>query len=164
MEAARFDALVRRLDSRRGALRTAAGLAGGLALTVGHVAAAPCVPNGAKCDPAAPQTCCTDTCKKRKGKFKCAPAGAAFGCTKKLDFCRGVLDTPCPHNPAGESCVVGKGKPICSTGAFCRKCAKDADCTTEFGPTARCVTGCAVCKQLPGAFTSVCAVPAPPPV
>jgi hypothetical protein len=53
---------------------------------------------------------------------------------------------------------------LCASGGECRACAKDADCTQEFGPTARCVKGCNVCRSQAGSFNSACVVPAPPPV
>jgi hypothetical protein len=167
MDGKRFDAWVQGLQTRRGAVRSlvAVGAAIGLPATVlaGPVA---CDPNGAKCDPATPETCCTGTCKKQKHKrkFKCAPAGSAQGCTKQQDVCSGIFVEGCPGNSNATGCIVGKGKPLCADDAECRQCKTDADCTTEFGPTARCVKGCSACRSQTGSFTTACAVPAPPPV
>jgi hypothetical protein len=164
MDGNRFDAWVRALQSRRTAVRTLAGAAALVLPARALAGPAACAGNGSKCDPTTPEQCCTGNCAKRKGKFKCAPAGSAQGCTKQQDACHGVETQGCPDNPGSVGCVVGKGKPLCASDASCRKCKSDADCTTEFGPTARCVKGCNACKGLPGGFTSACVVPAPPPV
>jgi hypothetical protein len=162
----RFDAAARLLAdvrSRRAALRTLLGAALGAALAVPQVVpagAATCSANGAKCDPATPTDCCTGTCKKHKGKFKCAPAGSAQGCAKQLDVCRVGAPAPCPANPGGPVCIEGKkGKPLCVSNARCAACTCDADCTTNFGPTARCIKGCTTCQQV--GLSTACAVPAP---
>src|SRR4051794_19760935 len=114
MDAIHFDDWVRGLRSRRSAMRTLAGLS---AAFIGPraVAADPtvCLANGAKCHPTNAAACCTGTCKKRKGKFTCVPAGQAFGCTKQLDECIDNRQTPCPHNPTGTACIGGeKSKPL----------------------------------------------------
>lgn len=165
MDGAGFDAWVREWRTRRGALRSL--IAVGTALGAPHAARAgvpTCDANGSRCDPATLNTCCTGTCKKHKGKFRCAPAGKAYGCTKKQDGCHGAPPTGCPDNLAGTGCVAGnKGKPLCIVGdAKCAPCKRDADCAFGAGPTARCVKRCAACKKNQG-INSACVVPAPPP-
>lgn len=167
MDGKRFDAWVRAVQTRRGAVRSFAAVGAALGLPQVAGAVTICDANGAKCDPATPETCCTLTCKKskkHKNKFKCAPAGSAQGCTKKQDVCSGGSPVGgCPDNPAAQGCIAGKGKPICADEAQCFPCQSDADCTTELGPTARCVKGCKACQFQAGQFTSACVVPAPPP-
>src|SRR5689334_2492630 len=128
MDGQRFDAWVRGMHSRRTAVQILVGLGAAVGLPqAAGAATAICDPNGTKCDPATPDTCCTGTCKKRKGKFKCAPAGSAQGCTKKQDACRGVMTTGCPDNTTAAGCLAGKGKPLCVSDGQCRSCTSDAD-------------------------------------
>lgn len=153
-----FDHLVRSLPSRRRLLLTAMGglLAAGVARPT-PAGAVPCLPNGATCDPNSAGACCTGTCKKHKGKHRCAPAGEAFGCTtsKKTDICAtGVPATPCPENPAGF-CIVARTKrqrqPLCLAAAACDiACQSDADCVAHFGgpPTVRCIKHCNLCPSM----------------
>lgn len=139
------------------------GAALGVPATARAGVPAPCDPNGMRCDPATPEHCCTGTCKKRHGKFKCAPAGKAYGCTKKRDYCRGVALETCPDNPAGSQCVIAKkGKLLCVTRVDCAQCDSDADCTSGLGAqTGRCIKGCRFCAETEG-IDSACVVPAPP--
>jgi hypothetical protein len=163
MDTARFDGWVRDLHTRRGAMRSLVGIAVALGMTR-TAEAVTCSANGSKCNPATPDTCCTATCKKHKGKFKCAPAGQAFGCTKLNDTCRPILDIQCPDNPDGV-CIGGeskKSKPLCVTNPNCSFCRNDADCALVLSePTARCIKGCPKCKAVDGS-NGACVVPVPP--
>jgi hypothetical protein len=166
MDGHRFDHLARTLRSRRGVLAAmlAGGLAGGLARPA--AAEAPiCMPNGERCDPATPEECCTATCKKHNGKFKCAPAGQAYGCgkSKATDVCKGGGPLACPDNLAGV-CVVArtmrKKRPLCVLpGNICAECSSDDDCVAESGnPTARCLKKCSACAS--SSANTICVIPA----
>jgi hypothetical protein len=160
MEGNAFDAIVRRLRTRRDAMRAVAAFGAVVGLWRNGAAAEPaaCLVTGVRCLRADPSACCSGICKKHRGKAKCAPAGSAQGCTKQLDGCLTAMATPCPHNPAGL-CIGGQqGKPVCSTVTTCAACHADADCA-GLDPTARCIRGCSLCA---GSGNAACVVPAPP--
>lgn len=157
MDGAGFDHLVRSLPSRRRVLIAVLGsaLAAGVARPA-PAGAAPCLPNGATCDPNNAGACCTGTCKRHKGKHRCAPAGEAFGCTKseKTNICATRMASACPDNQAGF-CIVARTKrkqqPLCIAAADCSfDCESDADCVAHFGgpPTVRCIKHCNLCPSM----------------
>jgi hypothetical protein len=167
MDGTRFDHLLRSLPSRRRVL--AAVLGGGLASGLARPApagAVTCLANGKTCEAANAAACCTGICTKHKGEHRCAPAGAAFGCTtsKATDFCKTSVMSPCPDHPGGFCVVAGtkrKPQPLCVNGGECFtiNCQSDADCATLTGiATARCVKKCAACNSQPGG-TTFCVVP-----
>jgi hypothetical protein len=165
MDGERFDRLIQSERSRRGVLT--ALLVGGLATGRARPAAAgapACTPNGETCDSAWPDGCCSGSCKKHKGKFKCAPAGQAFGCpaSKSTDVCKGGGPIACPDKPAG-TCVVArtkrKNKPLCMLGGQCVECLTDADCVAKLSDlTARCLKRCSACGSSGG--STICVIPA----
>lgn len=161
---AAFDAFVRRFQTRRGVIRTLLGGAAavGVARPVLAGGPIPCDANGSVCDPAATFHCCTGYCKKHKGKFRCAPAGAPRGCKKKFDACLGKL-YPCPDDPDGVCVRDNKGKPLCvsanAAGSGCMPCQSDADCADDAFPTARCIKHCKSCTLKSGG--TACVIPAP---
>jgi hypothetical protein len=148
------------------AVRTLGGvaaLATASRLGLAPAAARDCLTNGAACDPASAADCCTGACKKHKGKFKCAPAGSAQGCTKALNSCTGAMAL-CPDasGPFGQ-CVNGKkGKPLCYSVGACIACKHDADCVGSLGLAARCIKGCPLCLSMEG-VNSACVLPVPSP-
>ena len=164
MDGERFDRLIQSERSRRGVLT--ALLVGGLATGRARPAAAgapACTPNGETCDSASPDGCCSGSCKKHKGKFKCAPAGTAQGCTKALNSCKGAMAV-CPDasGTIGQ-CVNGKkGKPLCYSVGACIACKHDADCVGSLGLAARCIKGCPICVGMMG-VNSACVLPVPSP-
>jgi hypothetical protein len=165
MEAFRFDAFVRDLLSRRGMVQAVLG--GGAALGMARPAAAGkviCGGNGSTCDPNTPSQCCTGHCKKHKGKYRCAPVGASWGCRRKRDSCSGHTLRACPEQPAGLCVNDDKGKPLCIVAGeglqTCAICTRDDDCVADFGPTARCIKHCKACEKKAG-IASVCVVPVP---
>lgn len=165
MDDARFDGFVRRLHSRRGVVRALLG--GGAALgvaTMAKAAAGQCLATGSECDPASPDLCCSGRCKKHKHQFRCAPAGAAWGCLKQLDSCSARALEACPEHPSGLCVNDNKGKPLCIVAGeglgVCFACTRDDDCMTDFGPTARCLKHCQACKRKAG-IGSICVVPVP---
>jgi hypothetical protein len=136
----------------------------GAALGSTRSARAACLTTGARCDPVGPIPCCSGDCAKRHGKRACAPAGAAFGCTKSkaTDFCHGgdIISVHCPAHPDGVCIVAREKHPFCASSFECFPCRHDADCAAAFtAPTARCVTRCAICSDV--GLTSVCALPIP---
>ncbi|HET7093259.1 MAG TPA: hypothetical protein VFI22_07275, partial [Thermomicrobiales bacterium] len=97
-------------------------------------------------------------------KRTCAPAGAAFGCSKATNSCEIGGLYHCPGLPAGTlgSCVVAqtkrKKRPLCCSDSACADCQSDADCVTELNAlTARCIKQCDFCVQF--GTTTMCVVP-----
>ncbi|HEU5432251.1 MAG TPA: hypothetical protein VFU81_11345 [Thermomicrobiales bacterium] len=163
MNANRFDALTRSLHARRATVQTLVGLGAGLGVARRAGAGADCLVPGSSCDPNGGPACCSAICeqsRKRKGKFVCAAAGEALGCTKPANARATGTDVHCPGVRSGVTafCVNAKqGQPICVRSRTCMKCRRDTDCVDAFGVTARCVK-CADCKAA-GRLSTACVVP-----
>jgi hypothetical protein len=176
VDAARFDALTRRLTSssaRRRMLRVIGGF--GFAGLVSHVpwgvAEAKkrkkpkknqfgCIDVGKKCYGKDAQ-CCSGICEGKKKKSKCV-AHHERNCTADDNSCTGSV--PCGGN--GECYrTTGKGA-FCGAEGLCdcHPCKKDADCEAEYGIGAACIV-CNVepdgCIGVNGSQGTAC-VPAAP--
>jgi hypothetical protein len=83
-----------------------------------------------------------------------------FGCTQDRDACVLPDTDPCPDAPAGVRTICVKannGQSFCAGGGECASCRRHRDCAAQFGPTARCIKTCSVCKGL--GLRTACLVP-----
>jgi hypothetical protein len=156
MDPDRFDRLTRTLiaPSRRGALRSLAGGALGLALTRLEPAHAKgCLRDGKPCSPGAKRpckACCSGCTKPRKGGGKrCACCGHGDACQRSGQCCKGSCrDGTCTcdrcqgdfHSCGGadaDECACFPhidGGPTCSDNLIgeCDECLSDADCEAKY--------------------------------
>jgi hypothetical protein len=178
MDAARFDALTRRLtefQSRRRVLVTLRGLG-----IVGTASRWPwdaaeakkkkrkkpkknqfgCIDVGKKCYGKDTQ-CCSGICEGKKKTSKCV-AHHVRNCTAEDNSCAESI--PCGGN--GECFrTTGKGAFCGAVGTCdCHPCNKDADCVAEFGEGAACIVCTADevgCIGVNGSNGTACVPPAP---
>ena len=174
MDAARFDALTRRLTipgARRRILHVmgSLGLAGVTRLLPWGEAEAKkkrkkpkinqfgCIDVGRKCYGKSAQ-CCSGVCEGKKKKSKCV-AHDVRNCTPDDSSC--AVSVPCGSN--GE-CYQTTGKAgFCAEQGtcFCDACKKDKDCEADFGPGAACIVCSSDCINVNGSKGTAC-VPAAP--
>ncbi len=173
MDAARFDALARRLttpDARRRVLQALGGLglAGIASRLPGSEAEAKkrrkpktnqfgCIDVGKKCYGKSGQ-CCSGICEGSKKKSKCVAHNVGT-CTVNDSSCD--VSVPCGVN--GE-CFQTTGKAaFCAEQGrcFCDACKKDKDCEADFGLGAACIVCATDCINVNGSRGTAC-VPAAP--
>jgi len=96
--------------------------------------------------------CCSGRCIGRKPKpgekdsSRCAGHDANI-CKLGQDTCAGEF-IPCPNSSSPFArCVITTGEaPYCAGDVICQKCARDGDCSEEFGSGSACIV-CGDCPE-----------------